>query len=1496
MAGKREEQLKEITERLEQGVKDLFTSEKYTEYLKTMSQFHNYSFNNTLLIAMQKPESTLVAGYGTWSKKFHRQVKRGEKGIKIIAPVPIREKEEVEKFDPETNEPVLRPDGQPETEEVEHIIPRFRVATVFDISQTYGDPLPELDTPELMGSVENFEIFMEAIRMVSPAPMRYAEIEGESKGYYSNTNKEIVIKEDMSEKQTMKTAVHEVTHAMCHDRDLMEELGEKKNKMTIETEAESVAFTVCSFFNLDVSDYSFPYLAGWASSMEMKELRSSMDFIRKTAGSFIDSMVENIQKLQKEKEAERELTEDDLVFQFAPLGEDTKKFYLVDNVGRVDFLRLLHDFADQDREGKNPEQFLKSHGVHLDLWRDSEDKERNQEMPEFYDVLYMDAGHIVDAAEFSLLVQVEMMISRAEYGHTALGREAHNLAVQYAYKLDNPRDTRELVNKLAEAVENPEEHNIREIMEDAQAEIDFLLDNQIGLMQMHEFGCRNDSILPLKAERAVALHNAGLNIYGLNKDGSRTLMNTQEDILEMGTDGIFGIESREWESYQVMESVREENAEQEHLNEDLLFSSNQDRYAIYQIRDDGEGRKYLFMGIDYLKKQGFSVEYDDYRMVYSDVLGENETLDSLYEKFNIGRPLDFTGHSLSVSDVVVLKKSGEITAHYVDSYGYTELPEFFSQREKNMEQEKDAGLQGSSLQEPQNNDISKPYEKVYPPLYTHTITYAMEHGRADDYLESRKLNLDCKNAIEDAIRKNFDGLHLAHDAAKGVLEEYGAERVVFILANTVQHLEHDGRFSIGNKAWAKGYEIPENINRGMDMNADYVVSSHPAVLDGFIGLARDGIRELELGKEENVQINEETKGFIANGHFGTWHTVEAKGISGELFYRMEHEEYGDSVASIVVNQQGELVAEDLEHGFDEGAMEAISEYFSENGIEMKAEPETPFIAQYYVIQNADGSKAERAYQYFSDMDTAVTAYHEIPNHVDKRLGMESSEQPPSRMSLIECRNGIETLTDIEKYSLSGKWVREETMSASQKAKEYLDNCDNEIAYQTGKGYFSIQTVSDGYDYTIYGKDFREIDGGVYDNPDISIGEAMEAILSDEGIPMTACKVMDYEELQEKAETAAQEDLQKAQAKEMEKGKLPFISDMTEPEPALNGQSRVGIEETVLCYAQAQIDGMGLSEEVELLGARVYGSRSREGLYHEGSDIDVVVSYSGDLKEDAFFNALHEGDFKIAGIPVDINPISTEKTGTLEEYLKSAEEYLNEKQSHMEISENNGQTEQETAITFYVAECTEFPVLGEYHERLETLQEAMELYEKIPAERMNGIKGIGFRLEDGSIYGGNFDLMVMGEMQTEFINEIPQYRDSPLVQKAIADMEAILLERRPEREVSESVEKAEKPQQPMPEVKKEEKAVQTAENRNPDTVPQESGRDTAVLEKQSAEPAKAAENAPKTDRDISGVSKKQSVLNALRERQARMKVREKEKPGQEKQGQKAQAKRKGEPEL
>lgn len=233
---KRSQQMKEITQKLEKGVKEIFTSEMYKEYLKTMSQFHDYSLNNTLLIYMQKPDASLVAGYQAWQKKFKRQVKRGEKGIQIIAPAPIREKEEVEKLDPETQEPILKPDGTPEMEEVVYTIPRFRIATVFDVSQTEGEPLPGLEVPELTGNVKNYETFLQALKEVSPVPIRFDEIESGAKGYYSNTKKEIVIQKGMSESQTMKTGIHETAHAKLHDRDFMEETGEKKDQMTREVE------------------------------------------------------------------------------------------------------------------------------------------------------------------------------------------------------------------------------------------------------------------------------------------------------------------------------------------------------------------------------------------------------------------------------------------------------------------------------------------------------------------------------------------------------------------------------------------------------------------------------------------------------------------------------------------------------------------------------------------------------------------------------------------------------------------------------------------------------------------------------------------------------------------------------------------------------------------------------------------------------------------------------------------------------------------------------------------------------------------------------------------------------------------------------------------------------------------------------------------------------------------------------------------------------------
>ena len=1606
MAGKREQQMKEITERLEQGVKELFTSEMYTEYLKTMSQFHNYSFNNTLLIAMQKPDATLVAGYQAWQKKFRRQVKKGEKGIQIIAPAPIREKEEVEKFDPETNEPILRPDGQPETEEVVHTIPRFRVATVFDVSQTYGEPLPELETPELMGSVENFENFMQAIREVSPVPIRFDEIESGAKGYYSNVNKETVIQDGMSERQTMKTAVHETTHAKLHDRDIMEELGEKKNQMTREVEAESVAYTVCQYFGLDTSDYSFPYIAGWSSSVDMKELRASMDTIRKTAGEFIDSMTEVMQRLMLE-------------------------------------------------------QMEKEH------------LEENKNLPEHQE-------------EYQ---QIEF------FGVPAL--------------FANGRIDRETL---------PE-----------------------GMFCYELRGADYDPGYPLTVEEHVTVNHAATVLTAV------PVPLPEQGYLRLG-DGLNFIGGMQtiW-AYQQGMAGRDLMAEKESMesaigraNENLYLSEPGERYAIYQIARPTKGREYQFMGMDFVTSHDMTVDAEDYDYIYGGRLSGEETLESLYEKFNINHPVGYEGHSLSVSDVVVLQKDGHAKAYYVDRLGFTELPDFVRQRlheaEMNRKREDSAvtldtsGIEieqheglwhtvdkreiadeifylmknneyGDSVaavivnadgelvaQELENGfdrgameaireyfaekgiewepevekEVEIPEKKSHLPVYRNTLAYAIEHGAADEYLDSRKRNIDCKKAVEDAIRSHFDGMYLAHDAADAVLEEYGGERLFYVLACTVQYKESDGRFSGDTKAWAASIPVPENISRGIDLNRDYVVESHPAVLDGFIGLARDKFAELEKAQEQ--------------------------------------------------------------------------------------EKTEPFIARYYVVNDAYGVKVEREYQYFENMETALSAYSELPNHLDKQLGMESTEQPPSRMPLINCRNGIEDMGDIEFGSLSGKWVNDEVTDAYNKAQFYLDNKDSDIVYELPlkKGYFYIQTTAEGfYDYTFYDREFREVDGGSYENTDISIQEAVEELLAEEGISLKNCHVVSWNEFMDKAAESGQRDLQEKVAEyekskeknpltaasvtklkgrsheynegareavyefdclvegrpavltyttgqrehfysplydrgeiedvfsihtdgediwermpepelsklehllageaetflveeqiakavsildlkeidydlmdrettAMTKGqkgrlwdgiarkgneilekaiaevenkkelqavgetlaeaqglldeaqyknllgsigeketelaspqKVPLVSDWTEPERAFGGLSRAEIEETVLCYAQAQIEVMGLGEEVKLLGARVYGSRTRAGLYHDGSDVDVVLSYTGNIREDVFFDALHEDGMDMAGLPLDINPISTEKTGTLEEYMESAEQYLDEKEiaklavdidtfaydndfyeyqdqvedreqqlqklkqslmdgkaepikSWLQVFVDEGEPEEtvseaqqlidrihwtedknffhqieqeEPSISFYVAECMEFPILGEYYDNL-TLQEAVEKYEEIPADRINGIKGIGFRLEDGSIYDGDYELMSGGEILRDSIDLVPHYKESPLVQKAMADLEEILSKKQQKEVIGEEPQKA--PMQKEPEQP---------------SMPDSEGT-INIIGEMSPKPGNTPEKTPEADNTVTeGTGRKQSVLKALRERQAKLKEQE-----QKNTGQKAQNHKKGDQEL
>ena len=308
-AEKPAEKLKEITDRLEQGITELFDSERYKEYLRVMSKFHNYSFNNTLLIAMQKPDASLVAGFTAWKNQFQRNVKKGEKGIKIIAPSPFKIKQETEKIDPQTQKPVIGRDGKPVTEEKEITIPAYKVVSVFDVSQTEGKELPDIAVDALTGDVEQYSDFFAALEKTSPVPIGFEKIEGGAHGYYHLEDKRIALDEGMSELQTLKTAIHEIAHAKLHDIDLnapKDEQQPRVDRRTREVEAESVAYTVCQHYGLDTSDYSFGYVAGWSSGRELAELKSSLETIRSAAADIINSIDGHIAQIQKEQTAEQE--------------------------------------------------------------------------------------------------------------------------------------------------------------------------------------------------------------------------------------------------------------------------------------------------------------------------------------------------------------------------------------------------------------------------------------------------------------------------------------------------------------------------------------------------------------------------------------------------------------------------------------------------------------------------------------------------------------------------------------------------------------------------------------------------------------------------------------------------------------------------------------------------------------------------------------------------------------------------------------------------------------------------------------------------------------------------------------------------------------------------------------------------------------------------------------------------------------------------------------
>ena len=493
-----------IMQSLESGVEELFTSNRYQEFLKTMAKFHNYSFNNTMLIAMQRPDATLVTSYKNW-QSMGRQVMKGEKGITIIAPAPYKKMKEKEVLD-ENQRPIMGTDGKPKTEQVEVTVPHFKAVTVFDIAQTSGEPIQTLAPELLTAAVQDFDSFMQAIQKISPVPIRFDEIDGNANGYYHNADKEIVIKKGLSESQTLKTAIHETVHAKLHDKEIMESLGVEKDRLTKEVEAESVAYCVCSSFGLDTSDYSFPYIAGWSSSREMKEMKASMDVIRKTAGEMIDQLTEELEIILEEKQ-KTELHE--------------KYGILVDA--------------------------LEAAGYRYD-YRESE------------------PGHIVLA----------------------------------------PDGTHEIA----------------------------------GYLQFESWGDIKDWL---------------------------------EDTIAEGTD-ISERVDRALYPFKFDYTLEEE-----------MFRGNGDRYAIYHVDEGTPGKQHLFMNMAMVKEDGITIDAANYKCVYSGRLHENEKMDDLYAVFNDNPPADYKAHSMSVSDVIITNRGGDMQAYYVDRFGYAELPDFAAQREKKLD-------------------------------------------------------------------------------------------------------------------------------------------------------------------------------------------------------------------------------------------------------------------------------------------------------------------------------------------------------------------------------------------------------------------------------------------------------------------------------------------------------------------------------------------------------------------------------------------------------------------------------------------------------------------------------------------------------------------------------------------------------------------------------------------------------------------------------------------
>ena len=637
--GKNREQLKEITDRIEAGIRDIFESgdmEKYRDYLRTMSRFHNYSLNNQALIHLQRPDATLVAGYNRWRDKFSRHVLRGEKGITIIAPTPYKKKIEQEKLDPDTKLPILDADGKVITEEKEIEIPMFRPVKVFDYAQTDGKPLPErVASPvaNLTGSVENYEAFMEALRRSSPVPVEFKPLSADMDGYFSPKFQSITLREGMSEMQTVSAAVHEIAHAKLHNYGLQQAAERRhKSRNREEVEAESISFMVCAYFGIETGANSFGYVATWSKNAELPEFRASLDTISKTANGIITDVEKHFAEVCKERGVE--------------LPKDTEYELVTIPPSRADALAFAADYAAFLRREMNVP--------------DSADKPTAETV----------ADRLLAGEDAVLRKELEDFVKLAD--EIGIDDGSHGLLERFnglfrqewrAKEEPQPEVKAEMDEKMTELPPLPE-------LEQGYP----MPDAAVGFQEMYQYGYTDgNTMLPLTKERAMELFMQDVPVFLLYGDNTEAMALDAEDI--SSHTGVFGVEREEWDAVRGVVTLSEQAD-----TEKLFLENPQDAFLIYQIRRGGELDAYRFMNYDYLQSKGVTPERGGYDAIYTGGLadyGDNKTnLDMIYQRFNVDHPADFKGHSLSVSDIVALKQNGVVSCHYVDSIGFRELPNF----------------------------------------------------------------------------------------------------------------------------------------------------------------------------------------------------------------------------------------------------------------------------------------------------------------------------------------------------------------------------------------------------------------------------------------------------------------------------------------------------------------------------------------------------------------------------------------------------------------------------------------------------------------------------------------------------------------------------------------------------------------------------------------------------------------------------------------------------